>query len=79
MINKIGRFFRKLHRYLTPLFIVVTVWFMLINKNPEFGIVLGKAQKILMLTLAATGAFLFFQIYYGKYKVKKSRKSSMQI
>lgn len=73
MINKIGKFLRKLHRYLTPLFIVITVWFMLINKNPDIGVVLGKAQKVMMLTLAATGAFLFFQIYYNKAKIKKKK------
>jgi len=73
MINKIGKLLRKLHRYLTPLFIVVTVWFMLINKNPEIGSVLGGFQKILMLTLAVTGAFLFFQIYHNKLKSRKKK------
>jgi len=75
MINKIGKFLRKMHRYLTPLFIVITVWFMLINKNPDIGAVLGKIQKVLMLTLAVTGAYLFFQIYYGKFKKKKLKKA----
>ncbi len=73
MINKIGKFLRKIHRYLTPVFIVLTVWFMLINKNPDIGVILGKAQKVMMLALAVTGAFLFFQIYYNKYKVKKKK------
>lgn len=73
MINKIGKFLRKLHRYLTPLFIVITVWFMLINKNPDIGAVLGKAQKVMMLTLAVTGAYLFFQIYYNKAKIKRKK------
>ncbi|MBN1623529.1 MAG: hypothetical protein JW903_04105 [Clostridia bacterium] len=73
MINKTGKFLRKLHRYLTPLFIAVTVWFMLINKNPELGLVLGKVQKVMMLTLAVTGAFLFFQIYFNKYKARKKK------
>lgn len=75
MINKIGKFLRKLHRYLTPLFIVVTVWFMIINQNPDIGAVLGMVQKVLMLTLAVTGAFLFFQIYYNKSKSKKRQKA----
>lgn len=73
MINKIGKFLRKLHRYLTPVFLVITVWFMLINKNPDIGAVLGKIQKGLMLTLAVTGAFLFFQIYYNKAKIKRKK------
>ena len=75
MINKIGKFLRKMHRYLTPVFIVVTIWFMLINKNPEIEVVLGKVQKVMMLTLAVTGAYLFFQIYYNKYKIKKKKKA----
>ncbi len=74
MINKIGKLLRKLHRYLTPVFIVVTVWFMLINMSPEIGEVLGKVQKAMMLTLAVTGAFLFFQIYYNKIKSKKKKQ-----
>ena len=75
MINKIGKFLRKLHRYLTPVFIVVTVWFMLINKSPEIGVVLGKVQKVMMLALAVTGAFLFFQIYFNKSKIKRKKKT----
>ncbi len=73
MINKIGKFLRKLHRYLTPVFIVLTIWFMVINKNPDIGVVLGKVQKGMMLALAASGAFLFFQIYYNKFKVKRKK------
>ena len=76
MINKIGKFLRKLHRYLTPVFIVITIWFMVINKNPDIGVVLGKVQKGMMLTLAATGAYLFFQIYYNKAKVKAKKKKA---
>ena len=73
MINKIGKFLRKIHRYLTPVFLVITIWFMIINQNPQIGVVLGKVQKILMLTLAVTGAFLFFQINYNKSKNKKRK------
>ncbi len=73
MINKIGKFLRKIHRYLTPVFLVITIWFMVINQNPQIGVVLGKVQKILMLTLAVTGAFLYFQIYYNKSKSKKRK------
>ena len=73
MINKIGKFLRKLHRYITPIFIVVTIWFMFINTNPKIGLVLGKVQKGIMLILAVTGAYLFFQIYYNKAKAKKKK------
>jgi hypothetical protein len=47
---------------------------MFINQNSQIGIVVGKVQKIFMLTLAVTGAFLFFQIYFNKYKAKKRKK-----
>ena len=76
MTNKIGKFLRKLHRYLTPVFIVITIWFMLINKDPQIGVVLGKIQKVMMLSLAVSGAFLFFQIYYNKAKAKKRKAAS---
>lgn len=76
MINRIGKFLRKLHRYITPVFIIITVWFMVINKSPEIGAVLGMVQRGLMLTLAFTGAFLFFQIYYNKNKTRKKKKES---
>jgi len=76
MTNKIGKFLRKFHRYLTPVFIVITIWFMLINKDPQIGVVLGKIQKVMMLSLAVSGAFLFFQIYYNKAKAKKRKAAS---
>ncbi|MBN2558780.1 MAG: hypothetical protein JXB33_08510 [Clostridia bacterium] len=78
MINKTGKFLRKIHRYLTPVFIAITVWYMLINKNPGLEPVLFKVQRLLMLTLAVTGAFLFFQIYYNKGKSRKRRIAEKQ-
>lgn len=79
MFNKIGKIIRKLHRYLTPFFVVLTVWFTFINKNPELGVVLGKVQKVAMLALAATGSYLYVQIYYNKYKSKKRKKANSTI
>jgi Ca2+/Na+ antiporter len=69
MINKIGRTLRKAHRYLTPVFILVTILYMFVFKVP----ILERIQKVLMLTMAASGAFLFFQIYYNKNKAKKRK------
>jgi len=74
MINKIGKFLRKLHRYITPFFIILTVWVMVINKDPQMGIILAKLQKVFTLALAISGAYLFFQIYYNKNKAAKKRK-----
>jgi hypothetical protein len=69
LINKIGRTLRKAHRYLTPVFIVITILYMFVFNVP----VLFKIQRILMLTMAASGAYLFFQIYYNKNKAKKKK------
>lgn len=74
MINKIGKFLRKLHRWFTPLFVIITIWFMMINKDPQTGIILEKVQRILMLTLAFTGTYLFFQFYYNKTKSKRKKR-----
>ena len=69
MLNKIGKYIRKLHRYLTPFFVIVTVLYMFVIQSP----ILYKMQRIMMLTMAVTGTFLFVQIYYNKYKNKKRR------
>ena len=73
MFNKIGKFLRKAHRYLTPVFLVITIWLMVINQNPQIGIILSKVQKVFMLALAASGTFLYIQIYYNKSKSKKRK------
>lgn len=69
MFNKICKFFRKMHRFLTPLFVVITITYMFISQAKVFYML----QKITMLTLAITGSFLFIQIYYNKYKSKKRK------
>lgn len=74
MINKIGKYIRKIHRYLTPFFVIVTAWYMLFDSGVKIENVLGRVQKILMLTLAFTGAYLFFQIYYNRHKSKARKK-----
>jgi len=76
MLNKIGKVIRKIHRYITPFFVVLTIWVMLINQDPQMGIILGKLQKVLTLALAITGTYLFIQIYYNKNKAKKRKTIS---
>jgi len=71
MVNKVGKFLRKAHRYLTPLFVLVTITNMFIFQHPVMNI----AQKVLMLAMAASGLYLFIQIYYNKYKSKKRKKN----
>lgn len=70
MSKKLGKFLRTLHRYLTPLFIIVTVLYMFIFKHP----VLNLVQRVLMLAMAVSGLYLFIQIYYNKYKIKKRKQ-----
>lgn len=70
MFNKIGKFIRKAHRYLTPVFIIITILYMTAFKIP----ILANVQKILMLTMAVSGAYLYIQIYVNRYKSNK-RKS----
>jgi Ca2+/Na+ antiporter len=69
MLNKTGKYIRRLHRYLTPFFVIVTVLYMFVLQSP----ILYKLQRIMMLTMAVTGTFLFIQIYYNKYRNKKRR------
>lgn len=71
MLNKIGKIVRKLHRYLTPFFVLVTILYMFFIPKPF----LFKIQRILMLTMALTGSFLFIQIYYNKHKAKKRQQA----
>ena len=70
MFNKISRVFRKMHRYLTPVFVIVTIMTVLVTDSPVFV----KVQKLTMLTLVVTGSFLFIQIYYNKYFKKRKKK-----
>lgn len=72
MLNKIGKIIRKAHRYLTPLFIIVTVFYMFVVQVP----ILNVFQRVLMLTMAATGAYLYIQIYVNRYKSSQRKKAS---
>lgn len=67
MLNKIGKYVRKFHRYLTPVFVIITVLYMFVIQKP----ILFNLQRILMLSMAVTGTFLYIQIYYNKNKAKK--------
>jgi hypothetical protein len=67
MLNKIGKYVRKFHRYLTPVFVIITVLYMFIIQKP----ILFNLQRVLMLSIVVTGTFLYIQIYYNKNKAKK--------
>jgi len=70
-LNKIGKIVRKWHRLLTPVFVVVTVVNMFIWPIPAINLL----QKVLMLTMAVSGTYLYVQIYYNRNKNKKRKKS----
>ncbi len=72
MFNKICKIFRKIHRYLTPVFVIITVLYMFVLQVP----ILNLIQRVLMLSMAVSGTFLFIQIYYNKYKVNKRKKAT---
>jgi Ca2+/Na+ antiporter len=74
MANKIAQFIRKSHRFLTPLFILFTVLNMFVLKLPIVTLI----QKILMLTMAATGLYLYVNLYYNKHKYKKIREDKLK-
>lgn len=69
MFNKIGKFIRKAHRFITPVFIIITILYMTAFKIP----VLANVQKILMLTMAVSGAYMYIQIYVNRYKSNKRK------
>jgi len=71
MFKKSGKFLRKYHRFVTPVFVIITVLYMFVFPIP----ILSQIQKIIMLTMAVTGAYMYIQIYYAKYKVKKRKQN----
>jgi|LGVF01.2.fsa_nt_gb hypothetical protein len=73
MFNKIGKYIRKIHRYLTPVFVVITILYMFVIKEPYMNMI----QRVLMLTMAFTGTYLYVQIYYNKFKAKKKKKQNL--
>jgi Ca2+/Na+ antiporter len=73
MFNKIGKYIRKIHRHLTPVFVVITILYMFVIKEPFMNMI----QRVLMLTMAFTGTYLYVQIYYNKLKVKKKKKKNL--
>ena len=62
----ISKYIRKLHRYLTVPFVLVTFYVMVIQPIPQ----LAQLQKVLMLTLASTGLVLYLQIMTKKMRKK---------
>ncbi len=75
MVNKIGKFLRKVHRYLTPVFVIITFWVMVSNGGMQVDSMPEKLQRVLMFTLAVTGTYLFVQFYYNKYLNYKRKKA----
>lgn len=75
MSKKIGRFLRKCHRFLTPIFVGITLLNMTILKGVPIIVV---SQKVLMLTMAASGTYLYVQIKVNQHKSKKRKQSMLQ-
>jgi len=61
---------RKIHRYLTIPFVVLTLLVMVFTKGMAVNNLLFRWQRIFMLALAFTGVVMFGYPYYLKWKKK---------
>lgn len=61
---------RKIHRYLTIPFVVLTLLVMIVTKGMAVNNLFFRCQRIFMLALAFTGVVMFGYPYYLKWKKK---------
>ena len=77
-MKKMAILFRKIHRYLTIPFIIITLLVMVFTKGMPINELLFRLQRIFMLILAFTGAYMFLYPYLNKvFKKSKSVKKEM--
>lgn len=70
-MKKMTILFRKIHRYLTIPFIIITLLVMVFTQGMPINELLFRLQRIFMLILAFTGAYMFLYPYLKKV-VKKT-------
>jgi len=73
IMKKMAILFRKIHRYLTIPFVILTLLVMVFTKDMPINGLFFRLQRIFMLVLAFTGVYMFFYPYY--IKIIKNRKS----
>jgi len=71
-MKKIAILFRKIHRYLTIPFVVLTLLVMVFTKDMSINGLFFRLQRIFMLMLAFTGVYMFFYPYLKKM-IKKTK------
>jgi len=72
-MKKIAILFRKIHRYFTIPFVILTLLVMVFTKGMPINDILLRLQRIFMLTIAFTGTCMFFYPYCKKL-IKKVKK-----
>ena len=71
-MKKIAILFRKIHRYLTIPFVILTLLVMVLTTGMPINALFFRLQRISMLILAFTGVYMFFYPYLKKM-VKKNK------
>jgi len=71
-MKKIAILFRKIHRYLTIPFVILTLLVMVLTTGMPINALFFRLQRISMLILAFTGVYMFFYPYLKKM-VKKTK------
>jgi len=66
-MRKLSTLCRKIHRYLTIPFVVLTIMVMVFTINNLFF----RWQRVFMLGLAITGVFMFLYPYIVKWNKRK--------
>ena len=74
-MKQIAKLFRKIHRYLTIPFVILTLLVMVFTKCMPINGLFFRWQRIAMLILAFTGVYMFFYPYY--IKAIKKRKNGL--
>jgi hypothetical protein len=72
MTQFLNKYVRKFHRWLVLPFIVILLT-LLFMKGTPVGSIAQRAQQVMMLTLALSGAYLFLLPYLTKWRRRRQR------
>lgn len=70
-MKKLSILCRKIHRYLTIPFVVLTLMVMIFTRGMPINDLLFRWQRILMLDLALTGIVMYLYPYFVKWMKNK--------
>jgi len=71
-MKQIAILFRKIHRYLTIPFVILTLLVMVLTTGMPINALFFRLQRISMLILAFTGVYMLFYPYLKKM-IKKNK------